>query len=560
MKKFFIHFTVCFILIFSLIIPNKVYATNKSFDINNLLVNAQIQSNGDIIVSEELTYDFNGGFNGIYIDLNKNGSNGHEISQVAIKDSSDNITIIENSSTSNTNYYEIFDSSDKTQIKIHSKSFNERKKFLINYKIKSAAIRYNDYGSLYWSFYTVSDNNIVKNAELNISLKDSNFLQNNLNYTAYVDGEFETYYSNNKVTLVGTNLSSTLGIDLKFQPDFLSELPVKSGDAPTYHNNFENDTNSSPLIFLIPITLIFIILSIVYIFKAKEKKAFNKEVENYRSKHLFIKEDLTPYPPKDLSPAIVAYLYDKDNIPSSIVPATLMYLSKKGYYKLDTKLLKNKETLELTFTRNLSFTQCSSPHLNNLINWFSQYENNGKFSLMDIKKLVDNNYKTAKKFRNNYWDFINSVRLEGRNLNLYTKIRGKEILNNKAYAELLMWKAYKNYLISFINEDLSNENFNLDDSLIYAPALGLKDKKLEILSNKINDLNGTNTSYIYNTNNLFYYYYINNIVLFDDINNSADTQYNNHNNSNSNINNSSFNGFSSGSGFNGGGGGGSGAF
>lgn len=73
MKKLIFFLT----LLFSLTIPIAVYADNKYYSIDKLLINAEIQSNGDILVNDEFTYSFNGDFNGIYLNLNLNGSNGY---------------------------------------------------------------------------------------------------------------------------------------------------------------------------------------------------------------------------------------------------------------------------------------------------------------------------------------------------------------------------------------------------------------------------------------------------------------------------------------------------
>ena len=72
MKKLIFFLT----LLFSLTIPIAVSADNKYYSIDKLLINAEIQNNGDVLVNDEFTYSFNGDFNGIYLNLNLNGSNG----------------------------------------------------------------------------------------------------------------------------------------------------------------------------------------------------------------------------------------------------------------------------------------------------------------------------------------------------------------------------------------------------------------------------------------------------------------------------------------------------
>ncbi|WP_322459148.1 DUF2207 domain-containing protein, partial [Clostridium perfringens] len=151
---------------------------------DNLLVNAEIQSNGDILVNDEFTYTFNGDFNGIYLNLNLNGSKGYSIYNVTIEDN-DGLYTLENKDDKSNNSYEIINTGDKVQVKIYSKSINEKKKFKIQYLLNSAAVKYEDFSSLNWSFYTASKEHPVNDIELNINLNSTNFNANNLYYTVY---------------------------------------------------------------------------------------------------------------------------------------------------------------------------------------------------------------------------------------------------------------------------------------------------------------------------------------------------------------------------------------
>ncbi|WP_322382510.1 DUF2207 domain-containing protein, partial [Clostridium perfringens] len=120
---------------------------------------------------------------------------------------------------------------DKVQVKIYSKSINEKKKFKIQYLLNSAAVKYEDFSSLNWSFYTASKEHPVNDIELNINLNSTNFNANNLYYTVYGDGSFSTETTENKIKINGENLTSDLGIDLRFQKEFITTPSVDK------HNN-----------------------------------------------------------------------------------------------------------------------------------------------------------------------------------------------------------------------------------------------------------------------------------------------------------------------------------
>lgn len=552
--------TYTLILLFLFTIPITVSADTKNYSIDRLLINAEIQSNGDIIVNDEFSYTFNGDFNGIYLNLNLNGSSGYSINNVTVEDKNGTYALKEKNDESN-NSYEIINSNDKLQVKIYSKSSNEEKKFKVEYLINSAAIKYVDFSSLNWSFYTASKENPVNNIELNISLNSANFNANNLYYTVYGDGNFNTETSENKIEIAGENLTSDLGIDLKFHPEFLT-IPIaeKNSDSNIFDGNIQNygekDSPSVLLPILIPSSLIIIIAITFYLYNKRSKRIFNEALNEYRSNFIFTSDDVLPYPPSNTSPALVAYLYDKNNIDLSIVPSTLMYLANKGFYKLDSTLSNGNELVTVKFKRIKDSSKCEYSHLKVLMDWFKTYEDNkNEFSFDSIKIKVDESKNIAKNFYNSYWDFINEIRLNGKLHNYYIIIKNKEVLSNDAYNEYLQWCAYKKYLLSLIdNKDINN----IKESIIYASALGISNYDLEM------DLTDSKENYSYdnNFNNTFYSYYITNAFLFNEIHNIADNNHNSNSNFNNGLDfsNNSFNDFSSGGGFSGGGGGDSGAF
>ncbi|MDU5107538.1 DUF2207 domain-containing protein [Clostridium sp.] len=521
--------------LFLLLIPINVSASPKSYNIENLNINAEIKENGDLYVDEIFTYKFNGDFNGIYLDLNLKGSEGYDISEVNVIDSTGEY-ILEKQDDASNNSFEILESNDKVQIKIYSKSSNEEKKFKIRFTAKNAAERYQDYSSLYWSFYTASEDYPVNNVSLSLKLSNDKFNNKDLYYTIFGDGSFNTETTENNIILTGENLTSDLGIKLRFQKSYLNTSPIESN----YNDAKFQDEDFNPIYLIYPISLITIIALIFFIIHKHNKKLFNKALQEYRSQYVFLKEDLLLYPPSKESPTIVAYIYNRDNISWSIVPSTLLYLANIGVYKLNTSLDENSKVENMTFTRVKDIDSCKYPHLKILINWFKRYEDDNKeFNLLSIKKLVEKSTRKAKRFNNSYYDFINQIDIDGRRLNLFTTIRNKEVLNNEAYNEFLKWQAYKNHLISLLEK---KDLFNIKESIIYSSALGIDYEDLDI---EFKDNN--------NNKNNYCYYYFNNMFIFNQIHSSAENTINE-------SNDSSFNNFSSGSSFTGGGGGGSGAF
>lgn len=556
----------------------KVKAENKSYTIDKLNIIAQITEKGDVEVQEELAYTFHGSYNGIYRNLSKNGAAGHIVSQVSIRDKNNNIIPLFTSNGSKNNSYEIIDSNDNTQIKIFSKSTDEVKVFIFNYTILAAATKYTDYGELNWNFYKVENNIAVNSVDLNLSLKNSKFDLNKFKYWSYVDGgEFNTNYDANSIHLTGNNLTSLLGIKVQFQPEFLKSSEKFSDNNINQNmqsnhpisNNYvhsESDEKDSGAFSVIAIVSLFIFIGIfVY---TKNNYKFQKALEKYRAEFEFFKGETLEKAPSDLSPALVNFLNHEKYISNSAIPSTLFYLCRKGYYTLEkrkytkSRFFGEDEVDDLCFVKNNRISSPVSSHLKYFIQWFSLYEDNGCFSLKSIEEEVSSR-ADALKFKDCFseWEYL--IKEEAEELNFYTTIEGRKILNNKTYNEWLKWLAYRQYLIRCLISDGQTITIsNIDEALIYASALEISEIHSEKFSRKIDDLSykasDTYPYDVYNNNSFF----LMNLNMWDNIDDNVrhNTIDNNNNNNNSGGNDGGFGGFSGGGDFSGGGGGDSGAF
>lgn len=560
-KKLFLILCFLFFNLFSFI---NVNAADKNFIIDNLSINAKITQKGDISVSEEITYNFQGNYNGIYRNLIKKDTSNYTINKVSVRDKNNLVINLSQNDNSQDNSYQIIDSNDNTQIKVFNKSESEIKTFIFNYTIHDAAEKYSNYGVLNWNFYSVQNNNNIKNVNLTLSLDSKKFDMNKLKYWCSVKGgEFSTSNDDTIITIKGSNLSSILNIRVLFQPEYLVN-PMKNHENTSYADiNNSNPQPESPnevkqdslLKKELIIILIagFLITSVVSIFIIKKRIKLKTAIKNYRKDFLLFNEEILSSAPSDLPPALVALLCNEQRISFSAIPATLFYLTKKGFYTLEKTTDKNDE--DIIFVRNLNANYPNSSHLTYFIKWFNAYEKNGTISLKSLKnKLKKRDIVSSFKNQYDYWGTL--AKSDADKLNFYISIEGKNILSNNTLNEKLQWKAFKKYIISYIDGGtLPQRLTNIDDILIYAFAFDLNIVKFEKLFNKINS-----SSYQYDD---FYFYdiYYNypTLCLWGDIDNSVN--YHNNNNHNFSSNDSSnFGGFSDGGGFSGGGGGDSGAF
>ncbi|NLP29351.1 MAG: DUF2207 domain-containing protein [Clostridia bacterium] len=541
MKKFLV--VLLFLSIF--LSPSPVEAAStKTYSIENLVINATISENGDVYVEEELSYYFKGNFNGIYRNFSKKGAKDITISAVLLEDHQGNISSLKENQGSNNNYYELDRSGSVTNVKIFSKSNNERKKFTIKYTIHGAVVKRENLGELNWAFYEVENNVAVNNFALNLSLKNGNFDMSIFKHWGYIDGKDLTDSYNEKgFQMKGKNLTGKLGVKVHFQPEYLNIPITKKG---------RGSATGLAILAVIFISILAIVNSMV-----KKNKKYKAAVEEYRSKYLHFNGDLVTMAPSEMPPALVNLLINENYISHSVLSATLYYLCHKGYYTLaedsHSKFsLSKRKKGDLVFRRNYQKSLPASEHLRNFIKWMSKYELNGQLSLKAIKNKV-NTRSGALDFKRSYSNWENIIKREARELGFYVSIENRRILSNVYYDEKLKWLAYKKYLLTFVNNTSREEVDRIDEVLIYASVLIANDNQLEKLVDRVNNSYHPRNRY---NNNFFYYYYpffMANHTMWDGINYDIDRV-------STSDDGSGFGGFSSGSSFTGGGGGGSGAF
>lgn len=572
MKKL-LSFTLLFLLLFNFA---PCFADTTSYNIDKVDINAVIMDNGDVNVTEYLTYNFSGDFNGFLRDLNSNGSDGCLVNSVSIIDESGVETIAKASNTGEENTYEVSENGYNTNIKLYSKSSNEKKTFKVDYTAKNAAKRYSNNGQLYWDFYTVENIPLVKEANLNISFNNQVLTDQNSRYETFGDGELSTNYINNGININYKNLSSLIGIDLTIPDGFLSNSSITSNESNTEwienpshmyeNNNIQSDAKSTSIFEVFAFISLSSIVVLIVRLIVKQNKKYNEALEAYRSEYNFISNIKYMEPPSNISPALVNLLIVNKNISSEILSSTLFYLCNLGFYTMEeykyteNGFFNNKEKTDLRFTRNINKKLPEESHLKFIITWFSLYETNNEFSLSRIKNTLNkHNDRDLFLKQLNKWKLLveEDAKLQG----YFTTIENKSVLANEFYNEKLKWISYRNFIEETINFKERLKEVNIADTiLIYAKAVGINNRLIETyidgLINNVGKLNYDNSgSFNYVNSN---YYFINYLLYMNTMNSIYHTAM--PNDSSITSTGGGFTGGSSGGNFGGGGGGGSGAF
>ena len=173
MKKIKILGSIIFIILINIFFQNNVEA--KSYSVEDMKIEATINQDGSVGIEQELTYKFNGSYNGIYITvpfeyedkefkeivtnnrIDDNLYNGKSVTVQSVSEiSGEEIVYKEINESQATNgikgYFSNTQESDLQRIKVYSPSQDTTKTFKINYTINDLCVMHNDIGELYYNF------------------------------------------------------------------------------------------------------------------------------------------------------------------------------------------------------------------------------------------------------------------------------------------------------------------------------------------------------------------------------------------------------------------------
>lgn len=146
----------------------------KSYNIENMDMQVTINDDGSAQIKHSLKYNFNGSYNGIYIDIpynledseyesvagqnkiNDELYNGDEVIVEKVVESTNGKDIqhqlVKSAVNGDKAKYTVANTDGMYRIKVYSPSNNEKKTFDLYYTIKNLCVKHNDVGELYYNF------------------------------------------------------------------------------------------------------------------------------------------------------------------------------------------------------------------------------------------------------------------------------------------------------------------------------------------------------------------------------------------------------------------------
>lgn len=458
MLKFRKIIIVLLLVFLGQLIHQEVFAESKDYSISNIVINANVKENGDMDVSEGYDYVFDGNFNGIKREVNKDSSDG--IKDISVEVSKNGV--------SEKNNPEISERGSKTEIKINSKSANETKNFKINYTVKSAVTKFSDLGELKWVFYKNEAN--VKTNKITVYVSLPKDVMSRVKYYGEGPKRGETSLDGNKIKLELNNMekNEVIGASVLFPSDWVNTSKIINMKRDAYYEKKEQERNRNIIIVsLIVVITASLAAGFIYLKRRKRKKA----IRAYREGHVFFSDKYYSEIPSDLPPALVSVLVDGD-IDTKDFLATIIYLSNKGVIEFLKAGFKEEDFKKISFRINDNYDEKHFMEYEAfLISWIKKYSKNNIVSLEELKEKSGETKFIAK-----YLEWKKLVLKYAEKMNFYITIEGKKILTNTYENERFKWEAFGDYLDDFEDIKSDGKKENLNESILpYAIALGVSE-------------------------------------------------------------------------------------
>lgn len=441
------------ILSLFLFLPLGVKASEVDYTIKNYYINANLQENGNLEVTELIVLkgDFNGYIREIVYQNSKLGNSGYEnnriynatdieivdvsakkVSNVSFATINDtDFTSLTKGKASNHGYLENNILNGKSY-KMYFKSHDDKVAFKLKYIVKDAIVLHKDVGELYWTFIGDKFEDDIRDLQIKVNLPKKDTSDN---FRVWAHGEMsgEVYrYDREYVLATVKNLEAYTPIDIRltFATNLLNsnlvskkttenalegilEVEQRKADEEDQERikmkRLYNRFKTASILHLI-----FLILSWIYVY-IKFDKEYQSEFKNEYNRDFI----------DDYNVEVVDYLMNKNITPNAMSASIMNLIYKKAIEveEIPSEKKKKEYTFILKSEENINDTE---KYLINFL--FQKVGSEGKFTTIDLKKYAKGT-KTCEKFSTSYTTWKNKVTKDGKAQNFFEKHAKPQVIS-----------------------------------------------------------------------------------------------------------------------------------
>lgn len=523
MKKYIKFLVIILIAVLSTISFPKSVSAEEDLIVTDWVVDTYLLENGDLQISEDITYEFNEKYNGVYRDIS--ASENSSIQSIKLGEVLENeltdYTQVEKAKKGDEGVFTTESDNNKVRIMIYSPSKDEFKTFRISYVIKNVATRYNDTGELYYKYLDDDNKTAINKFVININLpvEDNSDKVKVFGHGPSNGNIHKINNSSYQLTVTDVPSKTFVKARVLFPPEFIAKSNNNYkvdkyqeiiDEETAFWEGIEQDKQRKEDIkkLLDKITLFACCISalVFAIVLYKCRRRINPDILKIEYKKI----------PEDCTPAVASYI-SGISVGTNIIFATILDLFRKGYLSIcpDEESSYSSRNKDYLIYKTKSVDMFLLGHERYFMHWL--FDKIGDGEAVSTKDIAYYNKHDAQEFYNSEkaWkskikseanrkryldqskkpqgvalvvisliDIILSVivalagsiyALFGFVLGVILLIFGMSLfsrLSDKGYEQYKKWMSFKKYMKKK-NPDLSQEDAidSLDSSLIY--ALGL---------------------------------------------------------------------------------------
>ena len=562
-------------LIFFLIIVSffTTVKAERSIELKDIKIEAQILNDASMNVTEKITVNFNGKWNGFYINIAQNNTN--VINDIIVSENNQPYKFNQGSKYGPPGTYLIKKENDKIIVDWSINAENQQRNFVVSYKVTNAVKIHNDIAEFYRKFISATNKQNIDNVSIRITLPNgsqSYIKGKDIKIWGHgpLNGEIN-FLDDNQVVLSSEDFNANQFLEARvIMPTALfTNVPAVSytnrnalEEILKEESKWASEANNKRMMVKLEI-----ILSVLLVFMAIIITLYLWTKYGKNHKTVFTGEYFRDLP-ANYTPAELSVLWNFDKIKAQDITATILDLARRKFLRIDEEtteekniIWKNKIITRYKVTILKTTADNLKQHEQFLLDYFIQH-------IASIEQTfyideIENFSKKHKKIFYQFWlSWQETVRNEAAQYNFFeppsnmpviTLISGliifvlgsiviqeKQVLGGglivsgailglvprlfKRHAiegreDFVKWRAFKKFLTDFSEMD-KHEIPSLiiwEHYLVYAVTLGVADKVIKQLSLMFPDMKDGDITFGYG-----WYYYNYNANSFNNFNQSME--------------------------------------
>lgn len=342
-------------------------ALAKSYEISRVVIDATLDADGTLHVTEDRTFDFDGDFNGVYWRLPQGDYEGRQLApqveSVGVMSDGGSFEPFVQNYSGDPHSYELTQYSSYVEAKLYNPAEDQQVTYRITYSIPQLATAWKDTGELYWKFvsdgWDETSHNVTCTIHLPVPAGQRVIPEQNVRAWGHGPMDGEVRFSGNDVVY---QVPAVGGDDyaearITFPVEWLSATPSSESRMDTILGEEQRWADEANRRREMARSLYYGTLTVVVAVGAVACLVSLLLYRRYKQKHRPVFEDRYYRDvPSDDHPAVLGALIHNDEVGSPELTATLMRISDEGavdlsYVKTPKKSRygRDKETYRLTY-------------------------------------------------------------------------------------------------------------------------------------------------------------------------------------------------------------------